>query len=782
MENITDNALRVLEKRYLVKDETGKCIETVEGMLRRVAKAIAKGSSKWQGNSNKEDYCPVSKDEEVFFEMMANMEFLPNSPTLMNAGRPLGQLSGCFVLPVEDNTESIFDAIKYSALIHKSGGGTGFSFTRLRPNGSVVRSTNGVASGPISFLKVFNAATECIKQGGVRRGANMGILRIDHPDIISFIECKRKNTEITNFNLSVALTEGFMRAVENNEDYNIIDPRTKDIVGKLNAKEVFELIVDGAYNNGEPGIIFLDRINEENPTPWLGEIEATNPCGEQPLLPYESCNLGSINLAKMVKKTDNGYEFDWDYLDKTVCKAVKFLDNVVEVNNYPLPAIDKMTRSTRKIGLGVMGWADSLIMMGIPYNCDQAIELAEKVMQFINDAAEQESMRLAQVRGAYPASHNEENTTYAVRNAARTTIAPTGTLSIIADCSSGVEPLFAVAFERWQADMRMKDVNPLFRSMMEERGLEVTEEMIDRIMKAGTIRAMNDIPIDIRAIFTTAHDVAPGWHVKMQAAFQKHTNNAVSKTVNLPHDATKEDVRKVYWLAYKLGCKGVTLYRDGSRDEQVLSTGASYTTEDKGEMRQEQAEYQEYLKTAQLKAMPAEPGQPSLQVQSAVVPRKRPDTTTGFTDRVQIGCGKLYVTVNYDDQGICEVFTNTGRAGGCPSQSEAVSRLVSLALRAGIDPKAIVDQLKGIRCPSTVGKGLGCTSCPDAIGRLIERVSKQLNSQNMDITPVVVKATAGEKLQPGDLVSLAKCPECGKPVEHEGGCMVCRNCGFSKCG
>jgi ribonucleoside-diphosphate reductase alpha chain len=761
MSSVTENAYRILEKRYLAKDKTGKCIETVDEMFRRVAKAIAAGDK-----CDKESV--HANTEEKFYKMMRSQEFLPNSPTLMNAGRPLGQLSACFVLPIDDTTESIFDAIKYTALIHKSGGGTGFSFSHLRPNGSIVRSTQGVASGPISFLKVFDAATECIKQGGVRRGANMGILRIDHPDIISFINCKRENTEINNFNLSVALTEGFMRAVENNEDYNLIDPRTNDIVGKLNAREVFEMIVDGAWNNGEPGIIFIDRINEDNPTPWLGEIEATNPCGEQPLLPYESCNLGSINLALMLNHEN---EFDWHKLDQTVYKAVHFLDNVVEVNNYPLDKIDKMTRSTRKIGLGVMGWADALIKMGIPYNSQEAVDLAEKVMQHINDAAEQASMRLAQIRGIYPALHEcpDVQKYPNVRNAARTTIAPTGTLSIIANCSSGVEPLFAVAFERWQADMRMKDVNPVFRQMMKDCQLEVTDELIERIFKAGTIAHIDDIPEGIKAVFVTAHDIEPEWHTKMQAAFQKHTNNAVSKTVNLSHEATKEDVRQVYWLAYKLGCKGVTLYRDGSRQDQVLSTGASYKKD-------------EPVVEAKLEAMPPQDDIPSLQVQEAVIPRRRPDTTTGFTDRIKIGCGKLYVTVNYDEHGLCEVFTNNGRAGGCPSQSEAVARLVSLALRAGIDAKAIIDQLKGIRCHSTIGKGLECTSCPDAIGRLIEKVNKKIDKEVMydkfDVSTIEDIAAGKQVFVNGKGV----CPDCGKEVEHEGGCVVCRNCGFSKCG
>lgn len=749
---VNDNAYKILEKRYLAKDLDGNLIEDVEGMFRRVAKTISLGDAAL---------------EELFYDMMTKMEFLPNSPTLMNAGRPLGQLSACFVLPIEDDTNSIFDAIKYAAIIHKSGGGTGFSFTRLRPKGSVVKSTNGVASGPISFLKVFNAATECIKQGGVRRGANMGILRDDHPDIIDFINCKRENTEITNFNLSVGITDVFMEAVEQNANYDLIDPRTKEKVGELNAREVFDMIIDGAYHNGEPGVVFIDKLNADNPTPWLGDIESTNPCGEQPLLPYEACNLGSINLAKMV----NSGLVDYQKLEKTVRNSVLFLDNVVEANNYPLPEIDKMTRSTRKIGLGVMGWADMLIMLGIPYNSQEAVDLADEVMGFINDVARDESIKLADKHGVYMAAL-AFNFDVRVRNATRTTIAPTGTISIVADCSSGVEPLFAIAFTRNQAEFQMLDVSPLFRKALASHNIPISQDLVKRILEAGTIAHMDDIPDDIKRVFVTAHDISPEWHIKMQAAFQRHTDNAVSKTINLPHTATKADVEDVYMMAYKLGCKGTTMYRDGSRESQVLTTGAT-TAKEPIKEKIESIRVGEVEKTTVTKVYKED--QPAtLQVK----PRQRPDTTTGFTEKVQIGCGKLYVTVNYDEHGLCEVFTNTGRSGGCPSQSEAVSRLVSLGLRSGVQPEAIIDQLKGIRCPSTTGKGLKCTSCPDAIGRLLEKVMKKQKDVVFDQIEVTTFGDSEPKFIDGE----GHCPECGKVVEHEGGCMVCRNCGFSKCG
>lgn len=793
---LTENAIKVLEKRYLEKDEEGNLCEDVEGMFRRVAKAIASADEKYT------DRAGLGEIEKEFFEMMADLEFLPNSPTLMNAGRPLGQLSACFVLPVEDTMEGIFEAIKNAALIHKSGGGTGFSFSRLRPKGSAVNSTGGVASGPISFMKVFNAATEAVKQGGTRRGANMGILRVDHPDIMEFITCKKDNLEITNFNLSVGITEDFMKAVEFNLDYELIDPKSKKPVGKLNAKKVFDLIVEMAWKNGEPGIIFLDRLNRDNVTPNLGEIESTNPCGEQPLLPYEACNLGSINLYNMLNADKNS--LDLDKLARTVKKAVHFLDNVIEVNKYPLPEIDRMTRGTRKIGLGIMGWADMLCALGVPYNSQKAIDMADKVMGFIQSNAQKASQELAEQKGVFP---YYEDSVFAkkgikLRNATTTTIAPTGTLSLIAGVSSGIEPIFAISYIRNVMDNNeLIEVNPVFYNAA-VRGDFYSEELMKKIARLGTVKNLEEIPQEIRETFVTAHDVSPEWHVKMQAAFQRHTDNAVSKTVNLSHDATTDDVREVFSLAYKAQCKGVTIYRDGSRDLQVLNIGKVQG--------KESADNQPLPSGENIYCDSCNDLSKRL---AGIEPRPRPDITTGFTEKVRIGCGNLYITVNYDENGICEVFTNTGRAGGCPSQSEATSRLVSVALRSGMDVKSIVEQLKGIRCPSTIRqKGLKVLSCPDAIGRLIEKVAKiqggkdeELNrdfnakdyrdvqspdssergetacaSDCHDCTLIGVCSNPGVEFDGFDLGGA--CPECGKLLEHEGGCVICRNCGYSKCG
>ena len=678
---INQNARTVLERRYLIRNSQGQTMETVEQLFERVANAIAQPDEKFHPDAD------PTKTAKEFLEVLTSLDFLPNSPTLMNAGRPLGQLSACFVLPVDDSMEDIFESIKNAALIHKSGGGTGFSFSRLRPKGSTVNTTGGVASGPVSLMRVFNMATEAVRQGGTRRGANMGILRVDHPDILEFIDCKKVNTEITNFNISVGITEAFMEAVERGEEYPLIDPSTNRVTGTLNAREVFDKIVDSAWRNGEPGIIFLDRLNRHNVVPSQGEIESTNRCGEQPLLPYEACNLGSINLTRMVKETVDGrFEMDWDHLGRTVATAVHFLDNVIEANRYPLAIIDQVTRSTRKIGLGVMGWADALLMLGLPYGSPESIQLAHEVMEFINQKGHEASERLAEERGAFPLF--EESTLKdgsPLRNATITTIAPTGTLSIIAGCSSGVEPVFAYVFIRNIMDgTEMIEVNPILKRELTRRGL-YSDDLMRRIAKEGTIAHMDDIPEDIRRVFLSAHDISPEAHIRMQAAFQDHTDNAVSKTVNFPHDATREDVAQVYRLAYRLGCKGVTIYRDGSRDSQVLNIGKVS-------------------------------GSQEPEAAAAITPRQRPEITNGFTERVKIGCGNLYITVNYDDKGICEVFTNTGKAGGCPSQSEATARLISVALRSGIKVEKLVDQLKGIRCPSTIRQpGMKCTSCPDAI-------------------------------------------------------------------
>ena len=772
---ISENARAVLEKRYLIRDEKGRPTETVDGLFHRVADAIAQADAVFDADAN------VAATAQSFYEMMTELEFLPNSPTLMNAGRPLGQLSACFVLPVGDSMEEIFDAIKNAALIHKSGGGTGFSFSRLRSRGSTVNSTGGVASGPISFMKVFNAATEAVKQGGTRRGANMGILRVDHPDIMDFISCKNDTHEITNFNLSVGITEAFMKAVEQNTDYALVDPASHQITGRLNARKVFEAIINSAWQTGEPGIIFLDRLNRDNPVPSLGEIESTNPCGEQPLLPYEACNLGSINLVQHLKETPDGWVLDKEKLTATVYKAVHFLDNVIEVNKYPLPEIDRMTRSTRKIGLGVMGFADMLLYLGIPYNSEEGVEMGRTVMELVESAGHRASQELAAQRGAFPTfAESIFRDGAPMRNATVTTIAPTGTLSIIAGVSSGVEPVFAYAYIRNVMDnTHLIEANGILKDVLVRRGL-YTEELMQQIVEQGSLAHIAGIPEDIRKVFVCAHDVSPIWHVKMQAAFQTYTDNAVSKTVNFPNSATREDVREVYELAYRLGCKGTTIYRDGSRQEQVLNIGKVNDSR-AAQQPQEDSPLCDSCQSNQ-------PGY------GCILPRPRPEITSGFTEKVKIGCGNLYITVNYDENGICEVFTNTGRAGGCPSQSEATARLVSVGIRAGMDPKEIIQQLKGIRCPSCLRQpGVPVTSCPDAIAKALEKVHKAAKDGTLpapmgSVTTTAPAAPAPQKapvmadMTPAQAKLAKFCPECGSRLEHEGGCVTCRECGYSKCG
>ena len=729
--DLSPNAKTVLERRYLRKDINGKIKETPAQMFHRVARHIA------QAEISYDEKADIQKITEQFYTLMTDFKFLPNSPTLMNAGRRLGQLAACFVLPIEDSMEGIFDSLKNAAIIHKSGGGTGFSFSRLRPKNSMVGTTGGIASGPISFMKIFNTATEQVKQGGTRRGANMAILRVDHPDIMAFIHCKSANTELNNFNISVGITEAFMQAVNAGAVYDLLDPRDQRPVGALDAREVYAALVKQAWKNGDPGIVFLDRINRDNPTPELGAMESTNPCGEQPLLPMEACNLGSINLSKFVVEKQGVSQIDYDALKSTVWTAVRFLDNTIDMSRYPLPAIDQMVKGNRKIGLGIMGFADLLFQMGIPYNSEAALAVAEAVMGFIQTESHQASLALAQQRGVFP---NYEKSRFsgsrdtAYRNATTTTIAPTGTLSIISNCSSGIEPLFALSFMRTvMDDDKLAEVNPHFEAVARRQGF-YSEALMEAIAASGSIAHMDDIPDAVKQVFVTAHDISPEWHLRMQAAFQKHTDNAVSKTVNLARDATVGDVQKIYDLAWELGCKGVTIYRDGSKENQVLSFSAAKKEEDA--------------------------------FMTAV--RKRPDTLNGFTTRVKTGLGQLYVTVTEYHGKPFEVFATIGKSGrSTTAKTEAIGRLVSLAFRSGVTVDKVVEQLKGIGGEHPVFQNGGLVlSIPDAISRVLE--NRYLKDERL-------------KTKGGSLMGEV-CPECGQTISFEEGCMTCHFCGFTKCG
>ncbi|MCG2707093.1 MAG: vitamin B12-dependent ribonucleotide reductase [Candidatus Omnitrophica bacterium] len=760
---LSPNAIKVLERRYLRKDQEGRLIETPEQLFARVASAIA-SADKQYGATEQE----VRLIADSFFRMMANLEFLPNSPCLMNAGKELGQLSACFTLPIEDSMESIFETLKITSLIHKSGGGTGFNFSRLRPKNAVVKTTGGVASGPISFMRVYDAATEAVKQGGTRRGANMGILRVDHPDIMEFITCKENNNHITNFNISVAITDEFMRRLAREEDYDLIDPHTYKPVQKINSKEVFNLIVKQVHKNGEPGIIFIDRINQYNPTPKLGMIESTNPCGEQPLLPYESCDLGSINLDQLCRKAGSRCEIDWERLREITGLAVHFLDNLIDVNKFPLPEIETATKATRKIGLGVMGWASLLIRLGIPYNSEEAVALAEKVMSFILDQANKKSLELGKAKGVFPAFKGSiydcKDGTTRMRNATLTTIAPTGTISIIAGpCSSGIEPLFALSYHRSVMDNdKLVEVEPLFEQVARERGF-YSSQLMEKIAQSASIKEIKEIPEDVRRIFVTSHDIAPEWHVRMQSAFQKYVHNATSKTINFPHEATIEEVRRSYILAFDSNCKGITIYRDRSREEQVLNVG-------KPKEKQE-------AKVAH-------------EIKKEIAPRPRPEVIIGTTTKVSTGCGNLYVTINIDEDGKpFELFTQMGKAGGCAaSQLEATGRLVSLAFRANIEVKSIIEQLRNIRCPSpSWEKGQRIFSCADAIARVVERrlINVQPVMAMSESVTIPMKHSHDDQLQSTDLDEqvniVGMCPDCGGTLRHEEGCVKCHGCGYSKC-
>ncbi len=749
---LTDNALTVLDKRYFRKDNDGKAMEDWKKMITRVAVNISNGDK---------------AKEKIYYDLLDSGNFLPNSPTLMNAGNDLQQLSACFVLPLEDSMESIFESIKNAALIHKSGGGTGFSFSRLREADARVRSTNGVSSGPISFLKVFNSATDAVKQGGTRRGANMAILNVDHPQILEFITCKENTQELTNFNLSVGITEKFMKAVYEDNEYSLISPNTKEVVKKLKARDVFDLIVKMAHQNGEPGIIFLDRINKHNPTPQIGEIESTNPCGEQPLLPNEACNLGSLNLAGMVKNN----KIDWETLKEATRDAVDFLDSVIDMSKFPLPEIDKMVKSNRKIGLGVMGWADLLFLLKLPYDSDKAIELAEQVMEFIDYHSKVRSIELAEEKGAFA---NFKGSIYetkkliredlkmdwkklkntiaekGIRNATTTTIAPTGTISMICNTSGGIEPQFSLVYVKNVMDgNKLLYINPHFEKAIKDAGI-YSEKLMEEVAEEGSVAHIKGIPEEIKKVYVTSHDISPKWHIRMQGAFQKYVDNAVSKTINFTKDATKQEIQMAYELAYESGCKGVTVYRDGSRENQVLNVGK---------------EVKEATTTNGHR----------------FAPRERPLITTGMTQKIETGCGHLYITINSDEKGACEIFTQMGKVGGCASaQLEAIARLTSLLLRSNVKVSSIARQLKGIRCPSPMwNNGEIVTSCADSIAKSLE-IFLELEKDSLENIKKINKK-ASKKPNRKSTRSMRNCPDCGSTVEHSEGCLKCNSCGWSKC-
>jgi len=751
-ENIRDNILR---RRYLWKDEDGKVVENLNQMLHRVAKHVASAEAKYGATESQ-----IKALQDKFYQLMKSGKFLPNSPTLMNAGRKKGMLSACFTLAMEDSIDGIFDTVKNTAVIQKSGGGTGFSLDRLRPTGDIVRSSGGRTSGPLSFLRVLSETTNAIQQGAFRRGANMGMMSVDHPDILNFIHAKSNPTAFTNFNLSVKVPDAFMQQLDNNPDdlHVVINPRTEeryvipfdidvesytinDLLSEkeanwacLTIREIWDKIIDQAYQTGEPGIFFVDSANRENPTPQVGEIESTNPCGEQPMLPHEACNLGSINVSAFVR--EEGTELDWDRLGETVTVAVKFLDNVIDINHYPIPEVEKITLGNRKIGLGIMGFADTLILLSIRYGSAEAVEFAEMLTSFIQERAHDASEKLAEKRGCFPNwkdSTWDKKSNRKMRNAALTTIAPTGTISLIAGCNGGIEPVFSIVSERKALDgEKFIEINPLVEELGIQQGW-LSKKVRDLLCQGVAPKDIPEIPRKLSRVLVTAHEVSPERHIRIQAAFQKYIDNAVSKTVNLPANATIEDVDKVFRLAHKLGCKGTTVYRDNSRENQVISTARKRVPESQ-----------------------------------KIEPRSRPRKTKGQTIKFRMGCGTLFVNVNKDDNGLCEVFANLGKAGGCPAQSEATCRIVSAALRSGVDAKALIEQLKGIRCLSTItrskeNKEITVFSCPDAIARAIEEA-------------------LGENCEPINMSLVNKCPECGHPMRRDSGCNVCDYCSYNKCG
>jgi len=746
--DITDVLLR---RRYLLKDRDGRILENTGQMYRRVAETIAAVELRYGASAQ-----DVRRQALIWYDLMTGGKFLPNTPTLVNAGKPGGQLSACFVLRVGDSIVEIHEALAQMAVIQKSGGGTGFAFDELRPSGDIVASSGGMTTGPLAFMEVFDVATGAIQQGSHRRGANMALMNMSHPDILTFVNAKRNTRSLNNFNISVKVGDDFMHRllhnkgvahiVENPRDkQRYVIPRTvspssyrlqdlKSIEAGTESYytvgDVWDMIVTNARETGEPGICFIDRVNENNPTPHMGRINATNPCGEQPLLNGEGCNLGSLNISKYI--LSDGSDLDWPQLQQAISQAVRFLDNVIDANAWPLDHVKEISCGNRKIGLGIMGLADALVSLHMRYDSDEAIAFGRRLGEFIREHAHQASQKLAEERGSFPnwegsvwqTKHNKP-----MRNATCTTIAPTGSISIIARCSSGIEPIFKYACKRRALDnSEFIQLHPLLERLGTEQGW-LTEKVRAELMSGGDPKDIRQIPRSLSDVLVTAHEIAPEWHIHMQAALQANIDNAVSKTVNLPANATVEDVDRIFRLAYERGCKGTTVYRDTSRPDQVLSAAAAGTSSS---------------------------------------PRSRPRVTAGTTSKFRMGCGTLFVTVNKDEKGICEVFANLGKAGGCPSQSEATCRAVSAALRSGVDPNVMIDQLSGIRCLSAAvarktNKEVNVRSCPDAIARAIKEAMG---------TPV------------GEHVSWfrERCEDCGQPLRREANCVVCDYCGESKCG
>jgi len=832
---LSPNAITVLEKRYLVRDESGTPIENSSDLFDRVARTIAEPDRQYGASEG-----AVAALSDAFFELMARRQFMPNSPTLMNAGRPLGQLSACFVLPVDDalsnGRSGIYDTLTAMALVHQSGGGTGFSFSKLRPRNDIVRSTMGVASGPVSFMSLFDASTDVVKQGGTRRGANMGILRVDHPDILDFISCKDDTSKITNFNISVAVTDAFMTAVEADADYELLHPNTRKVVGRLRAREVWQRIIQGAWKTGEPGVFFIDRANYANPVPHLGSYEATNPCGEQPLLPYDVCNLGSINLGGFVREDEQ--DLDWAALRRVVHLSTHFLENVIDANSYPLPEITSLAQRIRRIGLGVMGLADVFVRLGIPYDSAEAVELGRKIQRFVDTEAKVESERLAGIRGPFPewersiwgpdascardANGERIRPMQKLRNCNVTTVAPTGTISIIAGCSSGIEPLFAVAFMRNQAGVLMPDVNEDFVAIARREGW-YSEELMRQIAEAGHV-GFDAVPERWQRVFVTANEIAPEWHVRMQGAFQDYNDSAISKTVNFAHDATVDDVEVIYRLAYALDCKGVTVYRDGSRDMQVLSTGTTArkvheeaTRSGKSEARGDLRDMLDNATTGERRTMVADiAGELAvLQAENARLrkvvhelesenlqrrqKRSRPDLLKATVRRIETPLGTLYVTITEDDRGQpFEVFMSLGKAGGAiMADVEAMGRLISLGLRSGIPIAEIHRQLRGISSDKVIGLGPArVMSVPDAVGIALERymadkqgIQQELlpsadpgQAEPVPVTRAVVASNEQMLLAGMAQALVGSCPDCQSQLEFSEGCVKCHVCGYSECG